>query len=336
MKAFIFGAGASKGAQELLEPLRPESIAPLINELFDNRYQTYADGILTADQFKQCQEGAASGRFEEWLTERWENIAQLSPKNVAAEKAFFAGIAFFLWNLLTHVTNGTRPAHGYQALLKKLLQANENFALISFNYDTLLDRAVQGVFETSLTTLASYQKFGLIKPHGSINWILPKRISDPDIRNNSFEYAQRLLLAKEHMFQDEQHQMARVEIYPPDSPRLGNLSYLIDNLGYCYPLIFMPLTSKQYDTVDTFANSVISSGKDWLRQADEIYMIGYRANDEIIKELLSVVPQGTTLHVVDRSQSGAEEIMTSVLGWSTLQRGQIFGDGFVNFVNTYR
>lgn len=45
---------------------------------------------------------------------------------------------------------------------------DEPFGLISFNYDTFLDQAVQRVS-------------GLIKPHGSINWIIPRRPGDREL-----------------------------------------------------------------------------------------------------------------------------------------------------------
>jgi hypothetical protein len=75
------------------------------------------------------------------------------------------------WHKLSHgVTN-------YAELLARLdkwrYQRNERVALVTFNYDTLLDEAVRWTLGLQLHSVESYiaaEEYKLIKPHGSVNW----------------------------------------------------------------------------------------------------------------------------------------------------------------------
>jgi len=69
----------------------------------------------------------------------------------------------------------------------------------------------------------------------------------------------------------------------------------------------------------------------------DVYLIGYRAADEVIFDLLAATtPQKTTLHVVSATPQDAREIMARVLGQSPqLVIGRTCGDGFSQFIDVY-
>ena len=103
---------------------------------------------------------------------------------------------------------------------------------------------------------------------------------------------------------------------------------------YGFPLVLLPLTSKFHQLVDGLFEDIILAGKNLIGQADEIYMIGYGAKDEIIDEILTTVKSDTKLHVIGKED--AEKIMTSILARNKkLQKGQIFQQGFEKFVEGY-
>lgn len=129
-----------------------------------------------------------------------------------------------------------------------------------------------------------------------------------------------------------------IQVLYPDDPELANVRDMSEgrfNRQYFYPIILLPLTVKQYSFLRGFNDMIISEGKRMLSRATEIYLVGYRAADDIIKEMFQDVQSNVILHVVSLADS--EEIMNRVLDWypSKLKKGQIFSDGFRDFINKY-
>jgi len=310
MKIFIFGAGASLGSQDrTIGSLDPSFHAPLVDQLFNPTYKKYSNNTLNESEFEECKNAVKScGSLERWLTERWEAIQALRDENSKqAEKAFFGGITFYLWFLLQAVSsNGYSEPNGYSILLQKIRKKDELFALISFNYDTLLDQAVQHRFRRSLLTLEEYLSFGLIKPHGSVNWLLRKRAEDPGLpEGTQIEQVLRLRTATSKLYNGPPHSMVNIEIINPDNPDLLTFEKTLSRFRYqyFYPLLFMPLTGKLYSQVEGFQEKIIQRGHDLLRQASEIYLVGYRAADDLIKEMFKNVNSNTVLHVIGIEQT---------------------------------
>jgi len=336
MKVFVFGAGASKGSQEE-SPHGGHLEAPLVDELF---VQVYWRGpaFLHNDELAECRQGAleCGGSVERWLTERWERVESLKEeRSKSAEKAFFGRLTCHLWLLLQGVSDSYTLASGYYQFLKRLRLKDEPFALVSFNYDTLLDQAVQDCYGTPLLALRDYLSFGLIKPHGSVNWLLPRRDADPRIRGMARNDDVRARTATSMLFNGPPHLVDRVVVLPPRVSS-GTLRELLDGTDddYSYPLLFMPLTTKLYTTVSAFYETVIAKANELLAQASQVYLVGYRAADDIIKEMFQRVAPGTPLHVVGRGRAG--DVMKSVLSWAThLSQGEICDTGFMEFAKAY-
>src|SRR5690349_21583882 len=115
------------------------------------------------------------------------------------------------------------------------------------------------------------------------------------------------------MFNDTPLNFDHLQVLYPDDPELVDVRYISEikfSKQYFYPLILLPLTVKQYDFLTGFNQTIISKGKEILSKATEIYLIGYRAADDIIKEMFAEVKAGTTLHVVSLADS--KEIMNRV------------------------
>src|SRR5207302_1495225 len=76
---------------------------------------------------------------------------------------------------------------------------------------------------------------------------------------------------------------------------------------FFYPLVFIPLTSKLYDSVAEFNNKIITKGNEIMSRASEVFLIGYSASDRIIRDILRKAPPGTKLHIVGTAR--AEMVM---------------------------
>ncbi len=337
MKIFVFGAGASQGSQERLR-LSSEDIgrAPLVDELFSPQYR-FDPPFLSNEEFAECRQGTLDcGSVEQWLSERWKQIESLKEERTkVAEKAFFGKLTFYLWVLFQKVSHTYTDTNGYSIFLQRLKLRDEPFALISFNYDTLLDQAAQSQFGISLLTLDNYLSFPLIKPHGSVNWILPERPTDPKIPVGRRHIDVKLHLATERLFNGPALTLRDLVVYPARSSSGSTFEVLFSaGIEYSYPLLFMPLTAKLYSRLSDFYARVIGKGKELLTQATEVYLIGYRAADDITREMFQAVKPGTALHIV--GHGSAADVMTSVLSWAErLSQGEIHNEGFMEFANTY-
>lgn len=356
MKVFIFGAGASRGSQNQ-EGWTPDTpyLSPLVDDLFLPQYKRFnlsnpnddtSHCFLTPREWDECADNTGRQKsLELWLTQRWSAIdSKKQPSTQFAEKAFFAKVVFYVWNLCQRISNTYGTKNGYVTLLGKLKQYDEPFGMISFNYDTLLDRAIQEVYGREMSDFADYRSMNYVKPHGSVNWILLGRPDEMVTKSEGiFDVGTRIDTAIAKMYNGDSFQLVRARVYNPRHKDLNLFDNLVvaHNRQHFYPLLFIPLTSKLYSTVGGFADDVIKRGRFLLGEAQEIYLVGYRAQDEIIKEMFTSIAtpkagqKKTKLHVVGISDS--EQIMGDALKLSeNLDRGNIYSDGFMTFAESYR
>lgn len=248
----------------------------------------------------------------------------------------------YIWLTLINVSKWTydnkfqcREDNAYVTLMGKLFEKDIPFGMINFNYDLLLDFAYKDIFRLSFHSIDDYLNNNYIKPHGSVNWLLNRRDDDRMMNvytEHNMDTRVRLSTAIQLMFKDSPIPIEGLLVKDPDHRDL----YVVDDLlrafdsQYFYPLIFLPLTSKAYSSISGFENKVMATGSELLMQASEIYLIGYRANDDIIKEMLSKARPETKLHVV--GVGSAKEIMHRVLGLvNNLKEGEIYDKGFYRF-----
>ena len=340
MRVFIFGAGASLGSQE---NSNPGTKAPLTNQLFDDAYSAIAGQIsLTPSDLARYRSSVpANSSLEAWLTDRWNEIpTKKTPATQASLRKVFGAITFYIWWLMQNVSNTYNPVNGYRLFMQKLADADEEFGIINFNYDTLLDRALMDVFGFTLANrLESYAEHKYIKPHGSVNWFLNKRPADLNfgLEEISPDIHVRIIRAINRMYDPTPIPLISNVIDPLHND-LNNINFIggpTFGNQYCYPLILMPLTSKQYGLVEEFYEQVVRDGRQLVSQADNIYLIGYRAKDDVIKEILQSVKTGATVNVIGKGE--ADSIADSVIAWKpTLKKGSIFDGGFSNqFIQSY-
>lgn len=216
----------------------------------------------------------------------------------------------------------------------------EDFGIINFNYDTLLDRAFQDIFNFSFRDLDDYLNRNYFKPHGSVNWFLRRRTPDKTIQGElSQDIRIRLNIAAEQFYKHsaDRHSMANLFICDPTHLDLTQFRLLLKpgSAEYYYPLVFTPLTTKMYSMVEDFEGKIIEGAKKLISTANQIYIIGYRAVDEIIEDILSVAKPQTLVQIISKSDVGyiQERIKTIApnLNIQTLNQ-----NGFMDFVKQFQ
>lgn len=186
----IFGAGASYDSCPTYPPgshvqwgtasshdayFRP----PLAKELFANR-PLFAE-IL--DRFPLCKGVVPRFRDPEVIKGRKSIEAGLRELNGEAHSyprglQELASIKCYLWQVILAVEEKwnvvTHGITNYVSLLRELYRLRKNdepICLVTFNYDTLLEQAVEHV-EREIRTIEDYTRsvFQVFKLHGSVNW----------------------------------------------------------------------------------------------------------------------------------------------------------------------
>lgn len=337
MHLYIFGAGASQGSQQ--EGVPHLTKAPLVNELFADQYKDYAHDVALLDVDLQNIRGAiGKGPVEEWLTREWDRINALrTAASRQASKTLFAKLVFYIWRLFLGVSTTYFEMNLYRIFVAKLIERDEEFGLISFNYDTLLDRAVHSVLGANLTSITGYYDARLLKPHGSVNWILAPRNGDPAFELEQAgprDYHSRYGLASTQLFADRAISWDYLRVIPPDHNHLVDHQLVFSRVGqqYFYPLVLIPLTTKMYSFMPDLPTEMIRRGQELFASANDVYLIGYRAIDEIFADMAKTVRRETRLHVIGRGN--AIEVANRVLAKHQMQLGGIHADGFREFLNT--
>jgi len=216
---------------------------------------------------------------------------------------------------------------------------DEDYGFINFNYDTFLDKAIKDTYGKHFSSLEDYFSFDYIKPHGSVNWLMGHRVNEGSISfPGSFSMETRYSMASNKMFAGGAIPYEHIRVFDPKDPNIDNpflISIINSDFGgrFFYPLVFIPLTSKLYSSVADFNDRIISKGNEIMEKASEVYLIGYSASDQIIREMLHHVPKGTKLHAIGRES--AKKILLGLVDEfeGHLAPGDASTEGFTNYVS---
>ena len=190
MLLVIFGAGASYDSDPAFPPgghpsSNEDARPPLARELFSPRFGHYLR-ILPAAAGLLPQLRRAGDSVEQELeairgdASRYEHL----PRQLAALRCYIREVVLGCDNAWWERADGLT---NYTALMQSIERWRQDRAqrvsLVTFNYDTLLDRACRSILPAfTLTTVASYiadTHYKLIKLHGSVDWY--RRIRSPEL-----------------------------------------------------------------------------------------------------------------------------------------------------------
>lgn len=307
MKVFIFGAGASYGSQGLATS--EEWKIPVSNSLFNDIYISRGESVgVSKDILIEAREKSKEfGGVEKYLTKRWEEIKNFSVARQRAEHNYFGQITWYIWYLLKSLSQHYTPENAYRRLIRKLYDKDEQFGIINFNYDTYLDRAISSQYAITFNSLKAYlnndSDIKYIKPHGSINWYLPPRTGEQNIGNEAtFDILARYRLSSELYFNGNSFPLNNITVLDPLHNDMtfgneGNISHGHFGRTHFYPLIFAPLLIKRYKIIENFENLLMQQSALLLTNADEINIIGYKAQDELIHEMFKSVNPDTIVNI---------------------------------------
>lgn len=237
--------------------------------------------------------------------------------------------------LLENCSNNYPPHNSnYAALINKLADNSEiKVTFITFNYDTLLERALSKYVNPKLgtdeRTIGDYLKgnIPLIKLHGSINWSY--KIPTPNGVDN------------EHQWLSERIEVL-AKLNPDDigirSPT-GTFMYFIDSDGdddlvpqMNFPALSIPVSSdKHFSCPTTHLDTAIEA----IKEANHLVTIGWRGNEEHFMGLLKTHCLPEHLTVVSQTEESAERVIQHLQKYVTTKGHRGIGGGFSGFTQMF-
>lgn len=196
MLLVVFGAGASYDSVLNLPPPVPSHAAqsnfgspglierashedsrpPLANQLFDDR------GIFVQvmNQYAACKPliNLLRGNIQvERQLAKFEEEAKTFPPRHSQLAAIRYYLHHMLWNCQSNWENYHHGITNYVTFLDAIdrwrYEHNEQVCYVTFNYDTMVERSMLGLWGCAFDNLEAYTsnpRFKLIKLHGSIDW----------------------------------------------------------------------------------------------------------------------------------------------------------------------
>src|SRR5882724_8032071 len=194
MLLVIFGAGASYDSVAHLPPsavndaLHNPERPPLANQLFDNR----PIFVKAMREFPEVIPLASPLRRSGVIVEAELAKLKEQSKTYPPARQELAAIRFYLHSALWECQKKWHEKHNnitnFTALLRELkrwrYETNERACLVTFNYDTMVEQAMDLVLGCKFRSFSEYisqDNFALIKLHGSIDWGLEiaEQVSGP-------------------------------------------------------------------------------------------------------------------------------------------------------------
>jgi len=196
----IFGAGASYDSVPHLPPpsnpadaiqhradLARRDRPPLANQLFEDRREF----VTAMASFPECMELIPTLRKRGVAVE--QELARIREQSKTFQRVHreLAAIRYYLhvalWECQERWSRIHQGITNYAALLREVerwrFEHDQQVCFVSFNYDTMLEKAMRQVLDFEIKDLNSYvsrDPYRLVKLHGSVNWGLEiDGIADP-------------------------------------------------------------------------------------------------------------------------------------------------------------
>jgi hypothetical protein len=338
MLMVIFGAGASYDSSPDLPP--PTSHLPvpapaetwrppLARELFLDHNGVFGEMVQRYPKLLPILPHLRRTSNSRSVEQELELFRDQARNGDAERTRQLFSVRYYLSDILSKVTEQwlkrTNCVTNYVSLLDQIRhihKGNEPVCLVTFNYDLLLDRALQS-FDyraQSPERFDAHPVFKVFKPHGSVNWarliegpLWYRDSGGPEIRlgpQQLIEQAQELKLSDSFVLANA-----------TDSNQVFNFSRPI------VPAIAIPVQTKTDDTFE-WPSSHCAYLKDLLRSVTKILIIGWQGKEAHFCRMLRsfLPPLGVTqLMVVGANEHDAGGILTHFVG----EIGQVPGRPFL-------
>lgn len=311
MLLVIFGAGASFDCGPLDHPARP--FLPLTADLISREHRGIAHryrGCMPVIDYLEHATRDGSVNLEQAL----DHFAEDDPVRHRQLVAF----RFYLCEMLTQIERTLyNNAYGqtfYMSLLNSLARwrhsAQKDVALLTFNYDTLIERAASEVvtgWKLEGNGYIEHENWTLVKLHGSVGWSRVARYerSLPQLDGNAdraLAVADQLADVSIPIVHRNAVQTDAYDDAPTDEFRA---ELTTSTRPVLIPALSVPLEAKtQFECPTEHVNALRAA----IPQVDRVLICGWRATDRQAVELLhsSGLRRDCRVAVVAKADNGGE------------------------------
>jgi hypothetical protein len=334
MLLVIFGAGASFDSvphippdRDSVRPIAPfarrlthdEYRPPLANQLFEDR-----DSFLHAlKAFPQCKPLIPRLRGNPAIEQQLAKFEEQA-KTFPDRHKQLAAIRYYIQSVLQHLQTNWQQRHAgvtnYGTFLDEVkrwrTETDEQVIFVTFNYDTMLEDAIEQVFRSQMVELNDYvthNEFKVVKLHGSINWFheiqYPIGLANHDAVIDAAPF---LRLSPK---------VTRVQHVPPNA--------------IPFPALAIPVEKKSEFSCPPEHLEVLGNA---MREVTKIIAIGWRAMEQDFLKMLSANLTGlksdVDLMVVSGSADGATGTAANLgMDKPSQCKRSLIDSGFTGLVN---
>lgn len=322
MLTIVFGAGASfdsdpnSSSVDSNPPHNYEGRPPLARDLFAQRYANIGRGHPSAlPIFSRLRRAAPNIEHELEVLSSESTLYSYIPKQLLSVRYYLHDVINNAQNHWGNVTqDNTTYLEFFDIVNRWQEKTGESVSLVTFNYDTLLDRALTSILGLNFPNVDSYVNnsthFKLFKPHGSIDWV--HKVEGVDPTREILDSAQTLSWTDTFLTERE-----------------GRPA------GYYVPAIAVPTETK---TTFEFPQHHLEQMKECIKETSLLLTIGWRGAEMHFLKLWqeSNIPhsQIARIQIVNSQTSQAESIFRNISNNGNITSGQVeyFSGGFTKYV----
>jgi len=313
-----------------LENCRP----PLSTQLFGNR-RIFVEAMV---KFKDCM-GLISGlRQDSFAVEKTLAKVQEQGRKYPRVAQELAAVRYYLHFSIYACQNEWRQFHkgitNYATLLREIdrwrYEFSEEVCFVTFNYDTMLEEAMDQVLKIKFPDLASYiavRDYALFKVHGSIDWGIEMNGYNRHGFSPGDEYSKGSIPTRDtyQFFIDHAASINLSSRYRKTS----HYPMYLEGDVFLFPAVAIPVENK--DECVCPADHVEALGKR-LQKVNKIITIGWRATEDKFVSMLTPMIQGNThFMIVTGTQDGAKATFQNI-GGRAHHVSKLIGGGFTSLI----
>jgi len=316
-KMVILGAGASYDFS-FDSKLKDNERPPLTYNLFDDQYDEilskYPGANLLAARILQSE------NVEKFFQEQWDLIKQHYNLDLLNK---IINTQYYLQHLFLTISNKCKgnKRSNYNSLVSQIsdyaARKGEQVLITSFNYDTLIEQAVNSEYDYTYNNIDEYidpnRRIVLFKPHGSWNWIREFKFGMYNLlsySNNDNNELFSLQLYREKKSYADIFENLEEKVLIKD--RLDLYKSGTSRSNFFLPQLLIPFTDKDDFVMPQNHRLALQAN---MSQIDELLIIGWKGTEAVFLDLLKtqIGNKAISVTVVNKNDDSIIETFENVL-----------------------